>query len=447
MKKILLIIGLIVLGVFVFSQIPDYSITSSATEINLQMRLYKVTFDNLGHMRSFEILQDRSNTLFTKIYSYYNDSFDLYDDNGNEILPVSFDISEDYENNFIEIKFYFENSGIKSYKFYNDPYYNFDVSFKNLSGKVIIPTISYPNTVATDNELLISYLNKPIKSLFIFDADNINIENQSIQISGNKTFKAYMGPRKFVFVKQVFPEKYDRIKELAKSVGAINWLWYINYAFVMFLWWLYRFTGNFGWAIMIFTLVIRLILYPLYHKQTKSMIEMRKLQPEIEKIKKKYKDPQRQQQALMELYKIHKINPAGGCLTAFVQLPIFWILYGAINYYQGTFAYNPQFLIWSDLSQGGFSQNIVLVLLSVVAYLFNALQSATDRKTAWNTSIMMIVFPFLFINLPTGIFIYWVTNAVLQIFITAYVNKKNHIKGLTMREFLGLGPKPYKTSK
>ncbi|WGS64271.1 membrane protein insertase YidC [Marinitoga aeolica] len=447
MKKLILIIGLIVLGVFVFSQTPEYNITSSSTEIDLHMRLYKVSLDNYGHMKSFEILQNRSNTLFIKIYSYYNDSFDLYDENGNEILPTSFDISEDHANNFIEIKYYFDNGGIKSYRFYNDPYYNFDISFKNLSGKVVIPTISYPNTVSTDNELLISYLNNPIKSMFVFDAGNLKIENQSITISKDISFKAYMGPSKFIFIKQIFPEKYERIKTLAKSVGAINWLWYINYGFVTFLWWLYRFTGNFGWAIMIFTVVIRLILYPLYHKQTKSMIEMRKLQPEIEKIKKKYKDPQRQQQALMELYKEHKINPAGGCLTAFIQLPIFWVLYGAINYYQGTFAYNPQFLIWSDLSQGGFSQNIVLVLLSVLAYLYNALQSATDRKTAWNTSIMMVVFPFLFIGLPTGIFIYWVTNAVLQIFITYYVNKKNNVKGLTLREFLGLGPKPYKTSK
>ncbi|MBM7559875.1 membrane protein insertase YidC [Marinitoga litoralis] len=447
MKKLFLIIGLLVLGVFVFSQTPEYNISSSATEINLQMRLYNVTFDNLGHMKSFEILQDRSNTAFIKIYSYYNDSFDIFDENGNEILPVSYDISENKIDDYVEINFYFDDGGVKSYKFYNDPYYNFDISFENIYGKVIIPTISYPNTVATDNELLISYLNKPIKSMFIFDGNDVNIENQSITVNGNKTFKAYIGPSKFIFIKQVFPEKYERIKSLAKNVGAINWLWYINYAFVSFLWWLYRFTGNFGWAIMIFTLVIRTILYPLYHKQTKSMIEMRKLQPEIEKIKKKYKDPQKQQQALMALYSEHKINPAGGCLTAFVQLPIFWILYGAINYYQGTFAYNPQFLIWSDLSQGGFKQNILLVILSVIAYLFNSLQSATDRKTAWNTSIMMIIFPFLFINLPTGIFIYWVTNAVLQIFITAYVNKKNNIKGLTLREFLGLGPKPYKSSK
>lgn len=447
MKKLILIIGLMVLGVFIFSQTPNYNITSSSTEIKLQMRLYKVSFDNYGHMKDFEILQNRSNTIFIKIYNYYNDSFDLYDENGNEILPTSFDISENHINNFVEIKYYFKNGGIKSYKFFNGPYYNFEVSFKNLSGKIIIPTISYPDTVATENELLLSYLNKPIKSIFIFDSNKLNIEDQSIKISGDETFKAYMGPAKFIFIKQVFPEKYDRIKALAKKVGAINWLWYINYGFVTFLWWLYKFTGNFGWAIMIFTVVIRTLLYPLYHRQTKSMIEMRKLQPEIEKIKKKYKDPQKQQQALMTLYKEHNINPAGGCLTAFVQLPIFWILYGAINYYQGTFAYNPQFLIWSDLSQGGFKQNIVLVLLSVIAYLYNALQSATDRKTAWNTSIMMVIFPFLFINLPTGIFIYWVTNAVLQIFITAYVNKKNNVKGLTIREFLGLGPKPYKTSK
>ncbi|GAB6189493.1 membrane protein insertase YidC [Marinitoga arctica] len=446
MKKVFLIIGLIVLGVFVFSQNPEYKISSSATEINLQMRLYKVTFDNIGHIKSFEILQDRSNTLFVKIYSYYNDSFDIYDENGNELLPISYDIDDSSEE-FVEINFNFDNFGKKTYRFYNDSYYHFDISFNNLIGKVIIPTISYPNSVITDNDILLSYLDKPIKSLYIFDGNNLKIENNSIYITKNVTFKNYMGPRKYIFVKQIFSEKYDKIIELSKSINAINWLWYINYGFVTFLWWLYKFTGNFGWAIMIFTVVIRTLLYPLYHKQTKSMIEMRKLQPEIEKIKKKYKDPQRQQQALMDLYKEHKINPAGGCLTAFVQLPIFWILYGAINYYQGTFAYNPQFLIWSDLSQGGFTQNIVLVLLSVAAYFYNSLQSATDRKTAWNTSIMMIVFPFLFINLPTGIFIYWVTNAVLQIFITAYVNKKNNIKGLTLREFFGLGPKPYKTSK
>ena len=95
---------------------------------------------------------------------------------------------------------------------------------------------------------------------------------------------------------------------------------------------MHHLTGNFGVAIILATIVIKIVLLPLTLKQDKSMKSMKKLQPELDKIKKQYKDdPQTMNQKTMELYKEHKVNPAGGCLPLLIQLPILWALFGVLR--------------------------------------------------------------------------------------------------------------------
>jgi YidC/Oxa1 family membrane protein insertase len=109
-----------------------------------------------------------------------------------------------------------------------------------------------------------------------------------------------------------------------------------------------------------------------------------------------------------------------------------------IRYYSEAFAFSPSFLIWQDLSVGGFSQNILLVLIDILAVAYTSLISSTDMRSARQSVIMGVIFPFLFITFPTGLFLYYTVGSIIQLGITYYVYKKYNIKGISLKEFFGL---------
>jgi YidC/Oxa1 family membrane protein insertase len=109
-------------------------------------------------------------------------------------------------------------------------------------------------------------------------------------------------------------------------------LWFITRPMSWFLNFLYHHVGNFGVAILILTVVVRVIFFPLANKQYESMTKMKKVQPAMEELRKKYKeDPQKQQQELMALYQREKVNPAAGCLPIFLQIPVFFALFKVLQ--------------------------------------------------------------------------------------------------------------------
>ena len=251
--------------------------------------------------------------------------------------------------------------------------------------------------------------------------------------------KVYLGPGKKTLIKMAFPEDYEKIMELLKDMYGVYDA--IFYGLVWFFDYIYGFTKNFGWTIIIFTFIVRLVLYPLYHAQTKSMIKMRKIQKDVQRIRNKYKDPRRQQEELMKLYREKGVNPMSGCLMMLIQLPIFFMLWGVLRYFEEEFAYGKPFLIWKDLSVGGFKENILLVLITIVASFYTTLITSQDTRSAWQGIIMSTIFPFLFISLPSGLFLYYTTNTLIQLAVTYYIYKRYRIKGITIRELLGLPKK------
>ena len=162
----------------------------------------------------------------------------------------------------------------------------------------------------------------------------------------------------------------------------------------------------------------------------------------IEKLKKKYKNAQKLQEETMKMYKEKNVNPMGGCLPTLIQLPVFIVLWQTIQYFGEAFAYNPRFLLWTDLSEGGFGTNFIFILISLGAYLAIALLSAQNSKMAWQQIAMSTIFPLLLSGLPAGVFLYYTSNALIQLIITFYNNKRNGVKGIGFRELFGLGPKP-----
>jgi len=457
-KRIILLLFLTTLAIFTFA-IPEIQVSESSLHdtIFIEMKLYKLVLDKDGHIVSFELYDNRTKK-FNLVYEYIGDSFDVLDETTMEdILPISYDYFVPNDRGYIEIRYFYPEQGEKIYKFYNDPNFHFDVEFKNLTGYITLPTISYTSGIRYKNNDFVSYIDKSpltgakLDATLAFHApSNIELyENKYLfKINGEScSLISYLGPTKKLFLKETFSNiddgaVYSNILNLIKDLGKFGFFSNIFYGLVYFFWWLFTVTGNFGWAIILFTLIVNAILFPIYGKQKKSAIEMKQLQPELDKIKKKYKNPQKQQEEMMKLYQEKGINPASGCLTSLIPLPIMIMLWQVIYYFEGSYAYNPRFFFWTDLSIGGFKANFPLLLIAIVASIINAMLMSQDSKTAWTSVIMSVIFPFMLIGLPVGVFIYYAMNNIVQTLLTFIYNKIYKVKGISVRQLFGLGPKP-----
>ena len=184
--------------------------------------------------------------------------------------------------------------------------------------------------------------------------------------------------------------------------------------------------GKFGIAIIIITILMRIVVFPLTLKQEKSMKKMRELQPEMDKIKEKYKDnPQEYQKRILEFQKENDINPLGGCWPILIQLPVFVALYYAFS---GKTIPNDATFLWFNLKQpdklfmmGNFAFNLLPILNTGVTYLQQKMMSgATQGKEGSNQlQSMMYTMPlmmlFLFYRMPSGVTLYYLVSGVLSL--------------------------------
>ena len=174
--------------------------------------------------------------------------------------------------------------------------------------------------------------------------------------------------------------------------------------------------GNYGLAIIILTVIIKIILYPLTKKQIESMKAMQEIAPKMKKLQEKYKDNQQMlQQKMVQLYQDAGVNPFAGCLPMLIQMPILMALYYtfySFNYGGGA----PSFLWVPHLSE----TDPTYILPLIAAGTTFLMQQLSTVEMNQQTKIMMIFFPlfmgFISINLPAGLVLYWVTQNVVQIF-------------------------------
>ena len=205
----------------------------------------------------------------------------------------------------------------------------------------------------------------------------------------------------------------------------------INYGFFdviakplnQFLHFLYGYVGNYGVAIVILTIIIKALFWPLSHKSYKSMEQMKKLQPMMAKIREKYADDREKMNTeIMQLYKTYKVNPAGGCVPMLLQIPVFFALYqallGAIELRHAAFITHLPFtdMIWlADLSA---KDPYYITPLVMGATMFLQQRMSPPMGDPMQAKIMMfmpVVFTFLFLNFPSGLVVYWLVNNVLSI--------------------------------
>ena len=227
--------------------------------------------------------------------------------------------------------------------------------------------------------------------------------------------RLYAGPKQFDVLKSFEIGLEDTID--------FGWFIYDSFAPVKFvakplfsvLLYINDYTHNFGWAIIIVTLGIKLLFVPLQYKSYKSMQGMKDIQPKVAKLQEKYKDDkQKLNEDLMKLYREHKVNPVGGCLPMFLQMPVFIALFNIL--YMTIDLRQAPFMLWiSDLSiQDPFY--VLPVLMGVSMFVQQKIMPTTADP---NMAKMMLILPigltFLFVTFPAGLVLYWVTNNVLTI--------------------------------
>ena len=219
---------------------------------------------------------------------------------------------------------------------------------------------------------------------------------------------------------------------------AIDWGWF--WFFTKPIFWLldlfYRYIGNFGIAILLLTVTIKLAFFPLANASFKSMSKMKKLQPEIERIKERFADDRaRQQQEMMEFYKREKVNPVSGCLPMLIQMPVFFSLYKVL-YVTIEMRHAPFFGWIQDLSApdptsilnlfGLFPYHIPLfipaflsigvwpILMGFTQFLSTKMNpTPADPVQAKMFTFMPVIFTFMMAGFPAGLVIYWTWNNLL----------------------------------
>ncbi len=170
--------------------------------------------------------------------------------------------------------------------------------------------------------------------------------------------------------------------------------------------------GNWGLTIILLTLLFRLLVWPLINTQTKSMYAMQRLQPKLQELQKKYKDDREKlTQETMKLYQTEKVNPAGGCLPAIVQMPLFIILWRVFV----NFEFNEGFLWIPDLGQPD-PTYILPVLYVGVIFAQSYFMSQGNKQSLQQQLMINAVFIFFVISFPAGVTLYWVTSMLVQVF-------------------------------
>lgn len=248
-----------------------------------------------------------------------------------------------------------------------------------------------------------------------------------------QSFTLYLGPADPSLLK-TYGKGMENIAELGYS-----WLRWLSSAFAWFLKWLHSYIRNYGVVIIIFSLLLKLILHPLSHKQLDSSLKMQRIQPQVQEIQKKYKgDPKRMQTELSQLYKDAGTSPLSGCLPLILQMPIFFSLYSVLRY--SLDMRNAHFVGWlKDLSEPD-----PYMILPIIMGIFMVLQSLLMRPPQQNidqmdekqkaaaqsakmmTWIMPVMMFFIFRNMPAGLVLYWTVFNIFSVVQQYYLQK--HLK-------------------
>lgn len=213
------------------------------------------------------------------------------------------------------------------------------------------------------------------------------------------------------------PASADLLEKAAPSLKLTidyGWFWFISTIIFWMMQKIYSVIGNWGWSIVLVTVIIKILFYQLSAKSFRSMAAMKKLQPKIETLKERYaEDKQKLTQATLELYRQEKVNPMSGCLPILIQIPVFialyWVLVESVELRQAPF------ILWiKDLSQQD-PYYVLPILMGISMFIQQRLNPPPpDPLQAKVMMLMPVVFTIMFMNFPAGLMLYWFVNNTLS---------------------------------
>lgn len=236
-----------------------------------------------------------------------------------------------------------------------------------------------------------------------------------IMLDSTIDLEGYVGPKNYQLLKSIYEPLTDVVE-----YGLITF--FAKPVFLL-LEWLYMLMGNWGWAIIGLTIIVRLILFPLSYKGIMSMQRLKDLTPKMKEIQEQYKgDPQKMQMHMMQLYKKHGANPLGGCLPLLLQIPVFFAIYRVL--YNAVELKSSQWILWiHDLSVMD-PYFILPILMGVSMYIQQALTPNTlDPMQARIFKLLPIIFTLFLITFPAGLVLYWTINNIFAIGMQLVINK------------------------
>ncbi|TKB46407.1 membrane protein insertase YidC [Thalassotalea mangrovi] len=258
---------------------------------------------------------------------------------------------------------------------------------------------------STTNELYTSYLDSKGQAVIGFKQPSVSVAPGSTETLA-ATF--YVGPK-----------DQDSLAKIANGLDlTVDYgiLWFISQPLFWLLIQIQSIVVNWGLAIICITIVVKTLMYPLTKTQYTSMAKMRKIQPKMQALKERYGDDrQKMSQAMMELYKKEKVNPAGGCLPLLVQMPIFLALYWV--FIESVELRHAPFALWiNDLSSMD-PYYVLPLLMGASMWLMQKLQPnmATDPMQQKMMQWMPVFFTFFFLWFPSGLVLYWLVSNVITI--------------------------------
>ncbi len=278
------------------------------------------------------------------------------------------------------------------------------------------------------NARIASAFDRYVASMFYNFKEGMNVsvlktagDNPLLFVEGKPDLQlgGYIGPKEYKTLAAINPELTDAIE--------FGWFTFLSYPFFKILMWIESVVGNWGWAIIFFTLLVKLVLFPLSYKGMMSMQKLKDLAPKMKELRERYKDdPAKLNMKMMELYKKHNANPMGGCLPMLLQIPVFFALYRVLlnaDELQGA----PWIGGWIDNLAAADPYYVLPVLMGISMWVQQKItpNNFTDplQEKIFQFFPLLIALMFIIMPFPSGLVLYWVVNNIFTIGQQYVINK------------------------
>ncbi|WP_033791256.1 membrane protein insertase YidC [Helicobacter pylori] len=374
---------------------------------------YNASKTTLGPNEQLVLTQDLGDLVIIKTLTFYDDLH--YD------LQIAFKSPNNIIPNYVITNGYRPVADLDSYTFSGVLLENNDKKIEKIEDKDAKEIKRFSNI------LFLSSVDRYFTTLLFTDNPQgfevlINPETGTknplgfISLKNEAALHGYIGPKDYRSLKAISPMLTDAIE-----YGLITF--FAKGVFVL-LDYLYQFVGNWGWAIILLTIIVRIILYPLSYKGMVSMQKLKELAPKMKELQEKYKgEPQKLQAHMMQLYKKHGANPLGGCLPLILQIPVFFAIYRVL--YNAVELKSSEWILWiHDLSIMD-PYFILPLLMGASMYWHQSVtpNTMTDPMQAKIFKLLPLLFTIFLITFPAGLVLYWTTNNILSVLQQLIINK------------------------